>query len=373
MASFLCFCSGIGSSACYARYFGPVLVGFAMIGCGREEHQGAALAGEASASLPELVAVSTINNPVTGDVGHYSRTAIGGDGTLLLYSRMSDTVFVLVSSEGQFIGSFGREGEGPGEVRQAVPVSLSDTLVTVLDRGNYRLAFWRPNGQYLSSQRLEHGGVFDVVPTPENGWLIVRAGASGLLLERLAHRGGPQSIVLSDGDFVDRWGSAEQTVTNRPAIGTWPGGLVIADPMSAELALFTMDGRLVKSVTNRSGRRLPSQEDIDKMIDEWITDGRPGQLPEIDRRRAFSSTPIPWYLSVARQDREGRTWFIGSRGDSGVATIYSDSTYLGELVFACQNIGPSWDLNATWLSVVCSPPVEDSLSDAVVRIFRIEG
>ncbi len=158
---------------------------------------GAAEGRSSAASLPSVAEVAVLNVPGTGDLGHFSRVAVGPTGNVLFYSHSTERPFQLANATGDLVVSFGRDGEGPGEVRQAVPVSVTDSLITVLDRGNYRLVYWKPDGSLLGQRRLDHSGVFDVVPEREAAWLVLRFGKNGLLIDRLAYASGSEVTVLA--------------------------------------------------------------------------------------------------------------------------------------------------------------------------------
>jgi len=102
------------------------------------------------------------------------------------------------SAEGNYLGSFGRIGTGPGEFR--VPHGMtfdSDGLLYVADRGNDRIQVFDQDGNYL--QEFKQFGRPSDVAIDDNGFLYAIDSESG----RRANRGWRKGIRIgraSDGE-----------------------------------------------------------------------------------------------------------------------------------------------------------------------------
>lgn len=94
-------------------------------------------------------------------VGVPADVCVVGDNLMVL-DRQLRTVWVF-DRQGEFQGSFGQPGEGPGDFSTPIKlVALGDSAVGVLDRAPGRLHVFELNGDLVSSQRI-HGSATQVV------------------------------------------------------------------------------------------------------------------------------------------------------------------------------------------------------------------
>lgn len=113
---------------------------------------------------------------------------IDHDDPALLFVRIaaiavddSGTIYVLDSEpgrvqvydhDGTFLRSFGREGQGPGEVVMPNAIAVTDARVYVSDLGNRRTAMWTLNGDFVSQKRAS-GRSFVQTLTGTSGGSVV--------------------------------------------------------------------------------------------------------------------------------------------------------------------------------------------------------
>ena len=85
-----------------------------------------------------LARFDTLIAPATGRIGVVSDMWLADDGRLWIADRINHRV-VALDADGRELLSMGREGNGPGELRNAEALAVSDSGVVVLDFDNNRL------------------------------------------------------------------------------------------------------------------------------------------------------------------------------------------------------------------------------------------
>jgi hypothetical protein len=86
-----------------------------------------------------------------------SGLASGPEGQLLVLDG-GDKRVIAYDSAGREVWRRGREGEGPGEMRQPDGISYVDGMVVVRDHGTQRLSFWSAAGDLLGTTPLSEFG-----------------------------------------------------------------------------------------------------------------------------------------------------------------------------------------------------------------------
>lgn len=107
------------------------------------------------------------------------------DGNLLIADGRSETGMVhRFSPDGRFLNSFGRTGEGPGELMGAYPIFLLGDTIGISDNGNKRMSFFDLHGRYLSQLRMPTGIAgytnLEIMPLPRSRFLLVSLDGRGL-------------------------------------------------------------------------------------------------------------------------------------------------------------------------------------------------
>ena len=173
-------------------------------------------------SLPEWtlesVPLRVLTGTETGDetafafVGPVRFLANGG----LVVGDVASSRLLVYDPAGGFVRSFGRRGDGPGELRrlESITISSGDTLTT-FDPSLRRISFWHPDSGFLRSVSVADGGSLESWPADAWPWMD-----SLLVVFQLAIT--PQDSVPA-GSGVRRW------------------------PMRAHLTLRDTTGRILKT------------------------------------------------------------------------------------------------------------------------------
>ena len=148
----------------------------------------------APAHLVEEVAIGEMDGADEYLFGQVAAIAAAPDGTVYVLDRQGPSLRAY-GPDGRYLRTLGRQGEGPGELKQ--PDSglsvLSDGRVVVRDPGNARLQVYGPEGEPLATWSTM-GGNF----TSEPLW----ADASDNVYT--------QAVFNPEADYVDRiWGLAQ--------------------------------------------------------------------------------------------------------------------------------------------------------------------
>lgn len=116
------------------------------------------------ARLVEEVRIGRLDGPDEYTFGDVAAIATGPDGTLYVLDRQIPAVRSY-APDGTYLGDLGREGEGPGEIKQPDSglAALDDGRVLLRDPGNARITVFGPDGEYESEWRIR-GGNFTSTP-----------------------------------------------------------------------------------------------------------------------------------------------------------------------------------------------------------------
>jgi hypothetical protein len=104
------------------------------------------------------------------------------DSRILLWEPRPASVR-LFAANGRFIRAFAREGAGPGEVRDAVWIGVSQDTIFVFDRTQRRLTRFRSSGEVLSTAPFRSVGgdqSYSVIGRWRDGTLILRSLDGGM-------------------------------------------------------------------------------------------------------------------------------------------------------------------------------------------------
>lgn len=120
-------------------------------------------------SIP-LAEVLRIGNPDTGEgFGYISAVARSEDGDWFIGDRRVPSIRRF-SSAGQYLGSVGQPGEGPGEFRDVDGLVVTDSAeLIVWDATNKRVSVFGPDGSFRRSYPVERGarGPDDFAASPD--------------------------------------------------------------------------------------------------------------------------------------------------------------------------------------------------------------
>jgi len=128
--------------------------------------------------------------------------AFGDDGRLYILDPQQRRVHV-VGESGEHLLSFGVQGDGPGELRNAVGVQvLADGRIVVADNGHQAFLVFGPDGAFQRSHGYDSGGSLPGPRLQRFGADAVIAHAPGLRLEA-SPGGGPPTLPTTTP--VYRW------------------------------------------------------------------------------------------------------------------------------------------------------------------------
>ncbi|WP_420634878.1 hypothetical protein [Candidatus Palauibacter sp.] len=159
-------------------------------------------------------------------------------GHLLALDR-DDQRIVEFTIDGQFLGSFGRRGGGPGELDNLFAFGASADHVTALDNGNGKLViFGRVSHETATEIRL--GRAVRDITTVGDTLIAVLPGPEGSLFE-LFHSDGRRLGSFGDGGFLGGWCSG----CSITYIGD--GLLVVVKPAVPEGRIYRLDGTMLEA------------------------------------------------------------------------------------------------------------------------------
>ncbi len=104
------------------------------------------------------------------------------DGGLLAFGGRNETGLVQrFSADGRYLGSFGRYGEGPGELRAISPIFVTDDEITFIDGMNRCLSRFDLTGTFREQQRLpaEIAAASSLSLLPRSGGLFTLTSLNG--------------------------------------------------------------------------------------------------------------------------------------------------------------------------------------------------
>ena len=154
----------------------------------------------------------------------------------LLGVDIDDHRIVEFTTGGEFVGYFGRYGEGPGEIRNLTGFEITGSRVVALDVGNGKLLFFdRLTRQAVMEVPLNRGAK-DITLLGDT-LVAVMPGPGGTLYE-LFHLDGRSFGAFGDGAFlVSSWTSSSIT-----SIGE--GLLAVVKPELPEGRIYRLDGTM---------------------------------------------------------------------------------------------------------------------------------
>ena len=211
-----------------------------------------------------------------------SAVAVASDGTHLVLDRGNHRV-VRLSGNGDPLGEFGREGEGPGEWQDAFQMTGARDTLAILDSNN-RIHFFRTDGALLNTFQLSfddpevHGG--SQVSASESGWFVsgsgfFRTGPDGESLQPVMREvfysvdPGDGRMAPSGLHWAREWiGTMETGLGAQPILAASPSGdtdgagrFIVADTSSYRIDIYGFDGTQQVRRLNQV-ERLPITDDL---------------------------------------------------------------------------------------------------------------
>ncbi len=266
--------------------------------------------------------IGTLDGPDHTIFGNITGLAVGPSGDILVYDRQVPALRRF-SAEGQYLGTVGRSGSGPGEYVSSDGglVVLTDGRIVLRDPGNARLSVYAADGAYLNAWPIRGGRStsMPMVPALDGGFYNpIFGGGQPVRLVRYAPDGIPMDTLPSPDLGVE-------TATVRAAVGvvssTWPvpftqtslwnlhpGGFFIT-AMSGQYALYLRhpDGRLLRISKDETPVLVASDERA--AAEERVTRA----MRRLDPSWRWNGDPIPSTKPILRElhaAEDGRIWVL---------------------------------------------------------------
>ncbi len=335
-----------------------LILSLAMVGCGGENLSDIQTLTRDSAGV---TIVESSDAPSRGEGGWVLDQApsltIGtfqGDTLYELYrvsggTRLSDGRIVISDNgsfqlrmfgpNGEFLGSWGREGEGPGEFQsvQVMGVLGGDTLV-VLDGRLRRISLFEPGAGFLSQGTFTEEVGLTFVPNGmfQDGSVVFGGGlsfgpGSDMPTDGLQRPDTPFRSADLDGSLVTefgaipgseyfmrtRGGGGEFMISaslipfgKRPAAFARGDRLYLGSADEYEIQAFDPDGRLTRILRVSRPLTPVTSADVERLIEEAVTELEdPSRAPEV--RSSYGEMPVPDFMPAYRGfhvDSEGCLW-----------------------------------------------------------------
>ncbi len=136
------------------------------------------------------------------------------DGNIYFHRfRSSENFIFKFDKNGNFIKSFGRRGQGPGEIQMVSYFSIdSKDNIIISDRANGKIIFFNTNGEL--SQEISYGlNITDAIPLENGKYLVIRR------IRDDSQHSIPTKLILCSAKFEEL---KELDVYNQPLF--WEGG-----------------------------------------------------------------------------------------------------------------------------------------------------
>lgn len=264
-----------------------------------------------------------------------------------------------VDRDDRVIGSFGREGDGPGEFLGPTSIDRApDGGIVVTDMERARLLWFRPTGELLSESKAP--SVF-----------IVAGSNAGSLLGMTMISFENVEVDIASGDIL--WSrtypppdgldapDCEAGGVARPGFGfPTPRGGMLFRPCQGQLLVRYADrdddAPAETAVVPTYRSTLPQPADIESYM-RGLTRLASGVAPAESDVEGFRNTPRPWHTSRVRFDGRGRTWMAtrGGVGDFSHIDVHDGVAYLGTVRVRHSLIG--MDIAGSVLAVLVDRPV----------------
>lgn len=297
---------------------GPYLLAIALaLGCGADSGDEAGDLGRTFA--PERIGTAQVPPSADGDV------ALLSDETIACVINSYEVQVSCVDRSGSVIGTFGREGEGPGEFE-----SLSDVLggpdgtVGALDIGNDRFGVYEPSGTLLSEVPLPGAAVG---LSPIRRFAETLAGVAITVFDPVAMQAGAGPggyMTLFEVDIASAELVREEEVPpvdaevecGRILYGfPGPGGGWVFIACEGHLVFVGVGGESTVVRAPAYTGELPNDRDVAERLEGMkflATAGIPLDQERLDRYR---NAPKNYHLLLGEQifDEQGRLWIATQR------------------------------------------------------------
>lgn len=299
--------------------------------------------------------------------GSVQGVSLSADGTIVVMDAGAPMIRIF-AVDGRSLGTLGREGDGPGELRLPLAAARrADGGLVVVDLGQKRVTRFEPSGE------VEGVASFNAFPAgagfaEDTGRLLVtttdfRGGLSLLALD--APTGGLDT-VLARVPFLE--GDGMRFIA--PAVRRDGGFAFGAGEEEYRIAVYGPDAELEMPIARDVERRPRTGEEIDAARERRYMSGGSARA-EGGRPRGIDVDPLqPHFsnLTALEFDDTDRLWVRTSRGPAGSTTfdIFDPrGRYLGETTVA-REVGV-YAVTGEWLAGL----VRDETDIQRIAIWRL--
>ncbi|HQW66133.1 MAG: hypothetical protein KA745_06360 [Gemmatimonadales bacterium] len=292
-----------------------------------------------------------------------------------------------IDSTGRLLEAFGREGEGPGELRGLAFLEVRGDTLQIYNSERKALIDMTLSGKLLRERRIEgfdsrlvwHPDSVDhwnATPRPGQSPRVMRSAigkSEGRVLFDSTNAMFTTAITKRTGQATSPTQFSYTATTDR----MW-----VADPWEYRISTFKSDGTPISSFVhaiepNRFGPRAlaETRERIMKTPRFMrgpngeripLADDR-GRLDTLERESIRHFTRNPLHV-----DEFGRLWVVGVSRDSTSVDLFSDTTFVGRVMLPCYASGVGIRVafgRGGWMVLECE--VEDGDWPTELQLYRI--
>lgn len=352
----------------------------------KQEAQDVTLQKGASTEMPQVREVPTSIREEDLPDQDFLALAVSETGYVAFVRSLADEPMITVlGSSGEKISSFGRRGEGPGEMLTPLRLAFDRDGIIVLTRPGV-LARFTLQGQFLGEQRLAFSasGLPLAISADYVDEVVRESGSDGSPEYRIRRisvgEPGAVNLVESDEELLEGWFGRERTGQSLVLpYGSTDSEILFGDGMSYTIEHRTLGGSRLSRINRVLPGRVRGPRELAHRLEALERSsgvrgpggGRMSQATLREAREAAATEQMPFFERAALfMDNEKRVWVFGTDEDGTFADVFAGADFLGRMNFPCLNRFGWRALTSRWIAMAC----ESSNGDVPrLRRFTIEG
>ena len=279
--------------------------------------------GEDAALVPE-VSIGELDGPEEYLIGSVRSIAVDDDHNVYVLDGQARHVRVF-DSEGTYVKTLGRDGEGPGEFKVPIGLAISNSRVLVRDPANGRVQLfgletgeneeWKylPSGVFMNTPLYQddQGRVYVDITEEEQRFIVMDS--DGTQIDTISPPTAPADFddgkysMSARGESGDRWISVGATVPFSP---DWywtvhPTGHFLSALSTAYLINLEQDSGVLRIERNHTPVAVPDDE-RDRHEQRIV-----GRMRQVDAGWSWDGPAIPNHkppFRGLRAGKDGRIW-----------------------------------------------------------------